>query len=80
MTTSTITDADREAANECIAAVYNRDDRRTESISAIIADKMQPEREAADRLADAVELELKGELKDPNDMFDALYAYREATK
>jgi hypothetical protein len=35
---------------------------------------------AADRLADAVELELKGELKDPNDMFDALYAYREATK
>jgi hypothetical protein len=49
------TDADREAANECIAAVYNRDDWSTESIAAIIAEKMHPEREAADRLADAVE-------------------------
>jgi hypothetical protein len=41
---------------------------------------MQPERTAADSLADAVELEFKGELKDPNDMFDALDAYREAAK
>jgi hypothetical protein len=72
------TDADREAADEIIRT--HNFAMTIEDCAAIIAEKMRPEREAADRLADAVELEFKGELKDPNDMFDALYAYREATK
>jgi hypothetical protein len=77
------TQADREAAKaicEQFFIVLGNDERTHKLIAAIMAKKMQPERAAADSLADAVELEFKGELKDPNDMFDALYAYREATK
>jgi hypothetical protein len=77
------TQADREAAKaicEQFFIVLGNDERTHKLIAAIIAEKMQPERTAADSLADAVELEFKGELKDPNDMFDALDAYREAAK
>jgi hypothetical protein len=77
------TDADREAAKAICKQffiVLGNDERTHKLIAAIIAEKMQPERTAADSLADAVELEFKGELKDPNDMFDALDAYREAAK
>jgi hypothetical protein len=77
------TDADREAAKAICKQVFivlGNDERTHKLIAAIIAEKMQPERTAADSLADAVELEFKGELKDPNDMFDALDAYREAAK
>jgi hypothetical protein len=77
------TQADREAAKAICKQffiVLGNDERTHKLIAAIIAEKMQPERTAADSLADAVELEFKGELKDPNDMFDALDAYREAAK
>jgi hypothetical protein len=73
------TQADREAA-KAIKQEISLVNHTVEQIAAIIAEKMQPERTAADSLADAVELEFKGELKDPNDMFDALDAYREAAK
>jgi hypothetical protein len=52
------TDADREAAKaicEQFFIVLGNDERTHKLIAAIIAEKMQPEREAADRLADAVE-------------------------
>jgi hypothetical protein len=47
------TDADREAADEIIRT--HNFAMTIEDCAAIIAEKMRPEREAADRLADAVE-------------------------
>jgi hypothetical protein len=90
------TEADREAAKEICKQffiVLGNDERTHKLIAAIMAEKMQPEREAADRLADAVE-EIKqiydtreygnGWIEAANiqlvELLDALAAYQEATK